>query len=114
MAAGSAAGRLTEAQSGREAGAAAEVAALAEAAAAEERAAAEEAVIVAAEVTTKAMAAANKVAAAEAARKTIEDTHKADKRSLGCHMLVGIVRRRCNRDKFAALMEMATSMRRPP
>ena len=71
-------------------------------------------VIVAAEVTTEAMAAAYKAAAVEAARKAIEDAHKADKRSLGCHMLVGIVRRRCNRDKFAALMEMATSMRRPP
>lgn len=43
-------------------------------------------------------------AASEAAKRTAEEAHKAQKRSIGCHMLAGIMRRRCNRDKSAALM----------
>ena len=118
---------------GAEAGAAAATAVLAKVEAAERRAvtaevrigvaearaaAAEEAVVkVTAEATAKATAAAA-VATAEATsaateaagaehmamRRSADDAHKAEKRSLGCHMMAGIVRRRCDRDKFATLM----------
>ena len=65
-----------------------------------------------AEVTAAAAAAAEAAAEAAAAaaeegklmRRTVEDTHRAEKRSLSCHMLAGILRRRCNRDKFVVLM----------
>lgn len=43
-------------------------------------------------------------AASEAARRAAEEAHKAQKRSIGCHLLAGIMRRRRSRDKRAVLM----------